>query len=178
MNPGHRRQGDFFHWNSLSLQRVVSRNSMSSKSISIWDTLSRFLQRNWKKTIEDTYLPMHAVYKPTSDTTKVRAVFDALAKLSTGVSLNDTPLVGPTTHPPLINVQLLFHLYPVTLTTDISKMYRAVELKQSDRDLHRFVWRSYSSADSEIGGIHLSTHSTQYRGFLCTHRLLKLFGYK
>lgn len=45
------------------------------------------------------YLPMHAVYKASSSTTKIRAVFDASAKSSTGVSLNDTLLVGPTVHP-------------------------------------------------------------------------------
>ena len=54
------------------------------------------------------YLPMHAVYKASSTTTKVRAVFDASAKSSTGVSLNDTLLVGPTVHPPLIDVLLRF----------------------------------------------------------------------
>ena len=54
------------------------------------------------------YLPMHAVYKTSSTTTKIRAVFDASAKSSTGVSLNDTLLVGPTTHPPLVDVLLRF----------------------------------------------------------------------
>ena len=29
----------------------------------------------------------------------------------------------------------------MALTTDISKMYRAIELIEPDRDLHRFVWR-------------------------------------
>ena len=50
------------------------------------------------------YLPMHAVYKESSTTTKVRVIFDASAKTSTGVLLNDTLLVGPTVHPSLIDV--------------------------------------------------------------------------
>ena len=81
------------------------------------------------------YLPMHAVYKASNTTTKVRAVFD---KSSTGVSLNNTLLVGPTVHPPLIDVLLRFRLHPIALT-DVSKMYRAVELPLTL--LHHFVWR-------------------------------------
>ena len=57
--------------------------------------------------IEDTdkelcsvfYLPMHIVYKSWSSTTKVRAVFNASAKSSSGISLNNTLLVGPTVYP-------------------------------------------------------------------------------
>lgn len=52
------------------------------------------------------YLPMHIIYKTCSTTTKVRAVFDASAKSTTGVSLNDCLLVGPTVHSPLIDVLL------------------------------------------------------------------------
>ena len=54
------------------------------------------------------YLPMHVVRKESSTTTKIRAVFDASAKSSTGISLNDTLLVGPTVHPLLIDVLLCF----------------------------------------------------------------------
>ena len=88
------------------------------------------------------YLPMHAVRKESSTTTKLRAVFDASAKSSSNVSLNDILLVGPTIHSSLIDVLLRFRLHRIALTADVSKMYRAVELDASDRDLHRFVWRS------------------------------------
>lgn len=54
------------------------------------------------------YLPMHAVQKESSTTTKVRAVFDASAKSTTSVSLNDTLLVGRTVHSPLVDVLLRF----------------------------------------------------------------------
>ena len=90
-----------------------------------------------KKPPQETfYLPMHAVRKEESTTTKLRVVFDASAKSSTGVSLNDSLLVGPTVHPSLL---LRFRTHRVALTTDVSKMYRAVELVPADRDLHRFV---------------------------------------
>ena len=87
------------------------------------------------------YLPIHAVRKEHSTTTKVRAVFDASAKTATGVSLNDILLVGPTVHLFIVDVLLRFRFHCIVLTTDVSKMYRAVELTLPDRDLHRIVWR-------------------------------------
>ncbi|XP_040151200.1 uncharacterized protein LOC120893409 [Anopheles arabiensis] len=48
------------------------------------------------KNDESFYLPHHPVFKTDSTTTKCRVVFDALSKSSTGVSLNDTLMVGPT----------------------------------------------------------------------------------
>ena len=88
------------------------------------------------------YLPIHAVTKQSSTTTKVRAVFDASAKTSTGVSLNDTLLVGPTVHSSLVDVLLRFRWHHVALVADVSRMYRAIALTPQDRDLHRFVWRN------------------------------------
>ncbi len=88
------------------------------------------------------YLPMHAVRKESSTTTKIRPVFDASAKSSSGVSLNDTLMVGPTIHPPLFDVLIRFRMYRVALVVNVSQMYRAVELVGSDRDFHCFVWRN------------------------------------
>lgn len=89
---------------------------------------------------------MHAVCKEKNTTTRLRVVLDASAKSSTGISLNDILLVGPTVHPPLLD---LFRTHRVALTTDVSKMYRAVELVSADRDLHRYVWRN-SPKDSPL----------------------------
>ena len=79
---------------------------------------------------------MHAVRKDSSTTTKVRAVFDTSAKTSTGVSLNDQLLVGPTVHSSLVDVFLRFCLHRVALIADVSRMYGAIALTESDRDLH------------------------------------------
>ena len=96
-----------------------------------------------KPSHEVFYLPMHAVRKESSTTTKIRAVFDASMKTTSGISLNDSLMVGPTIHPPLVDVLLRFRLHRIAIVADVSKMYRAIELPSSDRDLHRFVWRNH-----------------------------------
>ena len=87
------------------------------------------------------YMPMHGVYKDSSTTTKLRVVFDASAKTTSDISLNDLLAVGPTLHPTLDHILLKFRSYRVALTGDISKMYREVLLNPEDRQLHRFIWR-------------------------------------
>ena len=42
-----------------------------------------------KPASEVFYMPAHGVFKATSTTTRLRCVFDASAKSSTGISLND-----------------------------------------------------------------------------------------
>ena len=53
-----------------------------------------------------------------------------------------TLLVGPTIHSSLVDVLLCFRLHQIALAADVNKMYRAIELVESDQDLHHFVWRS------------------------------------
>ena len=132
----------------LSLERSLR---MKGQFQEFSDVMEEYLELNHAEVVpvadlerpreEVFYLPMHAVIKQSSSTTKIRAVFDASAKSSTGVSLNDQLLVGPTVHSPLVDVLLRFRLHRVALTTDVSKMYRAVLLPSDDWDLHRFVWR-------------------------------------
>ena len=67
------------------------------------------------------YLPIHAVYKASSSTTKVRAVFDASAKSTSGTSLNDCLLAGPTVHSFLIDVLLRFRLHCIAVNMCIKQ---------------------------------------------------------
>ncbi len=58
---------------------------------------------------------MHGVHKESSSTTKLRVVFDASAKSSSGVSLNDILMVGPTIYPCITDVLLRFRTYKVAI---------------------------------------------------------------
>ena len=69
-------------------------------------------------------------------------MFDSSAKTSSGASLNDTLLVGPTVLSSLVDVLLRFRFHRVALIADVSQLYRAIELVEEDKDLHRFVWRN------------------------------------
>ncbi|XP_011705620.1 PREDICTED: uncharacterized protein LOC105460827, partial [Wasmannia auropunctata] len=52
------------------------------------------------------YLPHHGVWKENSLTTKLRVVFDASAPTSTGVSINDLQMIGPTIQRDLMSILL------------------------------------------------------------------------
>ena len=88
------------------------------------------------------YMPIHGIIKATSTTTRLRCMFDASAKSSTGVSVNDQLLVGPTLHPHLTIILSRFQLHTVAISSDISKMFLGIHLLPEEKDLHRFLVRS------------------------------------
>ena len=87
------------------------------------------------------YLPIHGVFKDSSTTTKLRAVFDASASLSFGTSLDDLLLTCPNLYPLLTTILTKFRFHRIVFSADISKMFREVALQPQDRELHRFLLR-------------------------------------
>ncbi len=96
------------------------------------------------------YLPHHCVFKE-STTTKLRVVFDASARTSTG-SLNGFLMVGPTLQDKLFHHLIRFRFHHVALTGDITKMYRQVALAKEDKDFHRLLWRRVATYRSRSTG--------------------------
>ncbi|XP_048514357.1 uncharacterized protein LOC125501757 [Athalia rosae] len=101
------------------------------------------------------YLPHHEVIRETSTTTKLRVVFDASAKSSSGKSLNDVLLVGPTVQDNLLDILLTFRLHKIAFTADIQKMYRQILVDPRDRYFQRILWRF--SVDEPIQEYRLNT---------------------
>ena len=81
------------------------------------------------------FLPHHAVFKESSTITKTR-VFDASAKITTGVSLNDMLMVGPTIQQDLISIVLRFRMHIYAMAADISKMYRQIRVHPEDYSVY------------------------------------------
>ena len=71
---------------------------------------------------------MQGVVKNSSKTTKLHAVFDASAKTTSGCSLKDLLLAGPSLYSNLSTVISKFRCHHVAITGDISKMFRGILL--------------------------------------------------
>ena len=85
------------------------------------------------------YLPHRPVVKESSETTKVRPVFDASARGPNGLSLNDCMHTGPSLLPSMIDVLIRFRRHKVALSADISKAFLQIRVRPEDRDAHRFL---------------------------------------
>ncbi|XP_031777963.1 uncharacterized protein LOC116415999 [Nasonia vitripennis] len=87
------------------------------------------------------HLPFLIVVKILSLTTKFRVVFDASAKSSLGVSLNNLlQYVGPTIQDKLYVHLVRFRSHRYVLIGDIEKMYRQILIHPDDRRYQRIFW--------------------------------------
>ena len=134
--------------------RCFTQNKKSLQKKGQWETFSSVMKEYGqlhhaevvpeselsKPASQTYYLPAHGILKQDSTTTKVRAVFDASASTTTGVSLNNTLLPGPSLFPPLTSVLNKFRQHQVAICGDVSKMFREILLADTDKDYHRFIW--------------------------------------
>ena len=125
------------------------------------------------------YMPHHCVLKDASTTTKLRVVFDASAKTTTGLSLNDCLMVGPKLQDDLFSILIRFRFFKVALSADVAKMYRQVGLDPRDRDFMRLLWRF--SEDEPVQTFRLTrviygVASSSYHSIRCLREAAQLDG--
>ncbi|XP_065077952.1 uncharacterized protein LOC135701162 [Ochlerotatus camptorhynchus] len=120
------------------------------------------------------YLPHHCVMKPASSTTKLRVVFDASAKSSTDLSLNDVMEIGPTVQESLFNILLRFRWYKFVFTADVLKMYRQVMVDKAHRKYQWILWRDSKEQPIKELELNTVTYGTAAAPFLATRAILQL----
>lgn len=86
---------------------------------------------------EGYYTPHHGVLS----SSKFRVVFNASAKTTSGISLNEAQLVGEKLQPDLFIVLVSFRQYRFGITADIEKMYRQILVHPEDRKYQKIIWR-------------------------------------
>ena len=88
------------------------------------------------------YLPHRPHINERNETTPVRPVFNAGFKGYNNFSLNDALLCGPNLNPEIPEVLLRFKMHKVAISSDIRKAFLNVQIKEEERDVHRFFLES------------------------------------
>ncbi|XP_055527405.1 uncharacterized protein LOC129720021 [Wyeomyia smithii] len=124
--------------------------------------------------VKRCYLPRHPVVKEDSTTTKVRVVFDASAKTSTNISLNDSLLVGPVIQEDLRSIILQSRTRQIMVVADIEKMFRQIEIRPEERRLQRILWRPSPNVPISKYELATVTYGTKPAPFLATRVPMQL----
>lgn len=119
------------------------------------------------------FLPHSAVLRD-SETTKCRVVFDASAKSSSGISLNDLILVGPQMQDQLYSILLRMRLKRYVLCADIKMMFRCVLIDESERPYQQILWRKNTDEPIKVYYLNTVTYGTSSAPYQATRCLYEL----
>lgn len=119
-------------------------------------------------------MPHQAVVREASLTTKLRVVFNASAKSTTGISLNDALMVGPTIQTSLFSLILRFRQHPIAFSADIEKMYRQFWIHPEDRKYQKILWRDNPNEPLKTYQLTTVTYGTSAAPFLAVRTLNQL----
>ncbi|XP_063994292.1 uncharacterized protein LOC135171591 [Diachasmimorpha longicaudata] len=158
------------------LERKFNRDPELQQQYS--SNIQEYLQLNYLTEVKDAsepgfYLPHHAVVKKDSLKTKVRVVYDASAKSTTNISLNDCLMVGPTLQADIFWLILQFRCQPYVLTGDIEKMYLQFSIRPEDRKYQRILWRKANGelATFQLNNVTFGLASSPFQAVQCLHQL-------
>ncbi|XP_066583800.1 uncharacterized protein [Prorops nasuta] len=148
--PFRIQREDFLGSREHAARRYDALERHFSKNIALKEAYTKifdeYLELGHMSPIEDTndrgyFMPHHAVFKESSNTTKLRIVFDTSAKDNQGVSLNDMLRVGPTIQKRLVTHLTRFRMHNYIITADIEEMYRQISIHEDDRRYQKILWR-------------------------------------
>ena len=169
----------------IALRRFHALEGRLAKSPTIKASYTQFMeeyiQLDHMSEVQDSdrldrgfFLPHHAVIKGDSLTTKTRVVFDGSVKTSSGISLNDTLMVGPTIQDNLFSIYSRFRSFPYAFTADIEKMYRQINISSEDLMYQKILWRKNPNEPLKSYNLKTVTYGTASAPFLAIRVLAQL----
>lgn len=132
--------------------------------------------REFTSTLENNlyYLPHHGVLKESSTTSKLRVVFNASFKSSSGKSLNDILKIGPSIQSSLIDILIRFRQHRFVMVGDIEKMYRQIWVDDQSAAVQNIVWRNSEQEPVRHFRLLTITYGTGPASFIATRCLKEL----
>ncbi|XP_055680312.1 uncharacterized protein LOC129788362 [Lutzomyia longipalpis] len=121
------------------------------------------------------FLPHQAVLRPSSETTKLRVVFDASAPTPpNNKSLNDNLAVGPVLQDDLFTILVRHRTYVIAFCADAEKMYRQIGVAIEYRDYLSLFWRPDPSQKIRQYRLKTVTYGTSSAPYLATKVLQQI----
>lgn len=165
----------------LSLERRLARapevRAQYIQFMKEYEQLGHMTQIDINSSCKPNYfIPHHSILRPDSLTTKLRVVFDASTKTSSGLALNDLMYTGPINQSELFSILLRFRLPRFVFTTDIEKMYRQMLIHPDDRRFQIIIWRHDPAMPIkyyQLNTITYGTRSAPYLATKCLERIAK-----
>lgn len=161
----------------MSLQRRFEKNPNLKQQYDA--VLEEYLELNHMELVTDEppvkcFLPHHAVLKESSSTTKVRTVFDASAKTSSGISLNECLCVGPVIQSDLFDLIMSWRKFEFALSSDIEKMYRMMYVNPAHANLQLILWHRPGTQNIAVYRLRTITFGTSSAPFEATRGIYEI----
>lgn len=170
---------------SIALRRFYTLENRLLKNNTLYEDYKKFMQdylnsghmseiKNVSQTQNAYYIPHHCVIKPDSTSTKLRVVFDASCKTSSGKSLNDTLLIGPKLQNDIFDILLNFRIHKIAFTADIKQMFRQILVNEFHQNFQRILWRFSPTDPIKEFSLNTVTFGLSCSPFLANRTILQL----
>ncbi|XP_023312157.1 uncharacterized protein LOC111692395, partial [Anoplophora glabripennis] len=170
---------------NMALRRFLALENRLEKDSSLYRSYSDFMKdyleqgHMVKDTVDNNqspnyFIPHHSVIKDEGHSQKLRVVFDASAKSSNGVSLNDTQLTGPKLQRDIVSLLLSFRVHEFVFVADIRQMYRQIRVVDSHQSYQKILWRFSKSDPIEEYRLQTVTYGVSSSPYLAIRCLLQL----
>ena len=117
------------------------------------------------------YISHHAILKHDK---KIRVVFNASQKATSGKSLNDFLHVGPKLQTDLLTIITRWRFFKYVFTADIVKMFRQFHVSEPDINWLRILWRFNPEQQIQVYRLLTVTYGTAsapYQAIRCLRQL-------
>lgn len=142
----------------ISNERRMNRNRV--KKSHYYEFMNEMIELNHMEPVTkisepNYFMTHHMIERPSSTTTKYRVVFNASKKTNSGISLNETLMIGATIQGDVFIHLIRWREFLIAIISDITKMYRQIWIKPEHRKFQMIWWRPTES--SHVSAYQLKT---------------------
>ena len=111
------------------------------------NNIEEFTNTEINNSSTEFYMPDRAVIRASTESTKLRVIYDASVKSGSGFSLNDCLENGLPLQNKLWDILIRTRLRPVVLCGDMEKAFLQIRIRENERDCLRFHWSEKANYD-------------------------------